>query len=379
MRKDGRKEAGLSVGYDENGKQIIKHFYGKTITEARRKRDEYKQKLNEGINNSGDITLNEWISRFCDVYKPKDMDYLINRLSRSLGTRKLQSITEMDLQRELNTIAGMSTSHISKYMQIIKRIFLRARTNRLIVFDPAENLIAPKGTKGTHRALEKWEINAIMEYWRIYPAGRWAMAMLLCGLRRSEMIALQWADINMDNRTLLVHASANIRKNQPVIQDKTKSRAGMRLLPICGQLYDMLSETPVAQRSGFVFRTTKNAPITESAARRNWITFCQRLTRQLNGERVHPARGSNNDAPGRIVFNCRMHDLRHTFATMLYDAGVDAKAAQYYLGHSDIKITLDLYTHLSHEREQIERANLVGFLDGYMGKNLNYSSNIRQV
>lgn len=379
MRKDGRKEAGLSVGYDENGKQIIKHFYGKTITEARRKRDEYKQKLNEGINNSGDITLNEWISRFCDVYKPKDMDYLINRLSRNLGTRKLQSITEMDLQRELNTIAGMSTSHISKYMQIIKRIFLRARTNRLIVFDPAENLIAPKGTKGTHRALEKWEINAIIEYWRIYPAGRWAMAMLLCGLRRSEMIALQWADINMDNRTLLVHTSANIRKNQPVIQDKTKSRAGMRLLPICGQLYDMLSETPVDQRSGFVFRTTKNAPITESAARRNWSTFCQRLTRQLNGERVHPARGNNKDAPGRIVFNCRMHDLRHTFATMLYDAGVDAKAAQYYLGHSDIKITLDLYTHLSHEREQIERANLVGFLDGYMGKNLNYSSNIRQV
>ena len=117
MRKDGRKEAGLSIGYDENGKQIIKHFYGKTITEARRKRDEYKQKLNDGINNSGDITLNEWISRFCDVYKPKDMDYLINRLSLILGTRKLQSITEMDLQRELNTIAGMSTSHISKYMQ----------------------------------------------------------------------------------------------------------------------------------------------------------------------------------------------------------------------------------------------------------------------
>lgn len=365
MRKDGLREVTITIGYDANGKQQKKHFYGRTMAEAKRKRDEYKQQALSGVNIES-ITLSQWIDRFCDVYKPKDMDYLINRLRRSLGTRPLKSIAEIDLQRELNSIAGMSTSHISKYAQIIKRIFLRARTNRLIVFDPAENLILPQGTRGTHRALEKWEINAIIENWHLYPAGRWAMLMLLCGLRRGEMIALDWADIDMAGRTILIHRAANIRKNKPIINDRTKTMAGMRRLPICAPLYAMLSATPPEQRVGFVCRTTKDKAITESAAKRNWDTFCNIITRHLNGERLTPARDSHAGDPDRIIFKCRMHDLRHTFATMLYDAHVDVKAAQYYLGHSDLKITLDLYTHLSHERENVERANLVGFLDGYL-------------
>ena len=129
MRKDGLREVTITIGYDANGKQQKKHFYGKTMAEAKRKRNEYKQQALSGVNIES-ITLSQWIDRFCDVYKPKDMDYLINRLRRSLGTRPLKSIAEIDLQRELNSIAGMSTSHISKYAQIIKRIFLRARTNR---------------------------------------------------------------------------------------------------------------------------------------------------------------------------------------------------------------------------------------------------------
>lgn len=365
MRKDGRKEVGMAVGIRPNGKFIIKHFYGKTISEARRKRDEYKRQMEKGLLGN-DVTLDEWITRFCEVYEPKDMDYLINRLRRSLGKRKLREIMEMDLQRELNTVRGMSNSTISKYAQIIKRIFMRARTNRLIDFDPAENLLLPEGTSGTHRALEKWEINAIANNWHLYSAGRWAMLMLFCGLRRGEMIALNWTDVDLDRRVITIHCAANIRHNAPVIKDRTKSAAGMRRLPICAPLYQMLIQTPPAERTGFVCRTSRGAAITESAVSRNWTTLCNIITRQLNGQRIRPAKDSIPLADLPIQFSCRMHDLRHTFATMLYDAGVDVKAAQYYLGHSDLKMTLALYTHLSDEREKKERANLVGFLDGYI-------------
>lgn len=365
MRKDGRKEVTLVIGIKPNGRFIQKHFYGKTISEARRKRDEYKRKMEKGLRGN-DITLDEWITRFCEVYAPKNMDFLINRLRRSLGNRKLREIMEMDLQRELNTLHGMSNSMINKYAQIIKRIFMRARTNRMIDFDPAENLILPEGTSGTHRALEKWEINAIANNWQLYPAGRWAMLMLFCGLRRGEMIALDWDDVDLNNRVITVHRAANIRSNTPVIKDRTKSAAGMRRLPICDPLYQMLMQTPPQERTGFVCRTTKGEPITESAVSRNWKTLCNIITRQLNGQRIRPAKDSIPIDQLPIKFSCRMHDLRHTFATMLYDAGVDVKAAQYYLGHSDLKMTLALYTHLSAEREKKERANLVGFLDGYI-------------
>ena len=88
MRIDGLREVVLKIGYDEKGRQIQKHFYGKTLAEAKRKREEYRQQFMSGVN-AADITLSQWIDRFCDVYKPKDMDYLINRLRRSLGTRPL--------------------------------------------------------------------------------------------------------------------------------------------------------------------------------------------------------------------------------------------------------------------------------------------------
>ena len=67
-----------------------------------------------------------------------------------------------------------------------------------------------------------------------------------------------------------------------------------------------------------------------------------------------------------ILFNVRAHDLRHTFATALFEAGIPAKAAQYYLGHADIRMTLELYTHLSQEKEKATNSQLTGFLDGWL-------------
>lgn len=362
MRSDKRKEATLTIGYTPEGKQLQKHFYGKTIAEARKKRDEYKRRLDAGMM-VADITLSEWIDRYREAYKAKDDNCMVERLRRALGTRRVLDISEMDLQRELNSVAHMSQSYIAKYSGLIKRVFMRARTNRIIIFDPAENLIVPAGTRGTHRALERWEINAIMDNWQLYHAGRWAMLMLLCGLRRGEMAALDWADVDMEGRTILIHRAAVMRDAQTIIKASTKTRAGMRRLPICEPLYQMLAQTPPQARVGLVCTASRGQTITGTAANRNWTTYCRAITRTLNGKKPFYTH-ANADKDG-IVFSCRMHDLRHTFATMLYDAHVDVKAAQYYLGHSNIQITLNLYTHLSQERENAARANLVDFLDGY--------------
>ena len=63
------------------------------------------------------------------------------------------------------------------------------------------------------------------------------------------------------------------------------------------------------------------------------------------------------------------HVLRHTFATLLYDAGVDVKSASYLLGHSDSRVTLEVYTHLSESRAKASAAAMVGVLDGVGGPN----------
>lgn len=388
-RDDGRILVTLVVGRDDNGKVVRKYFYGRSRKEAEKKRDDYKRMQEMGISaDADDMTLNDWIDEWLQRYKQDvNPNYVnnfmvqVNRLRAALGGRLIRSIREADLQGALFSLRGMSSSSINKYHTVIRQVFMRAQRNKIIPDNPAEDLTVPEGTEGTHRSLEKWESEAILFHWREHRAGLWAMLMLLCGLRRGEMIALDWSNVDMENRQIRVCEAAVVLTNQTRVVDRTKTTAGMRVLPICWQLYDALDAVPVEDRVGRVCVSAKGKQLSESAFSRGWNGFNLAMTRILNGEPVlQPGKRSDLEkqriaddiASGtRKVFDVRAHDLRHTFATALYDAGVSVKAAQYYLGHADIRMTLDLYTHLSEDRENAERSQLVGFLDGWaVGKEI---------
>lgn len=388
-RDDGRILVTLVVGRDDNGKIIRKYFYGRSRKEAEKKRDEYKRMQEMGLSaDADDMTLNDWIDEWLRRYKQDvNPNYVnnfmvqVNRLRAALGGRLIRSIREADLQGALYALKGMSSSSIDKYHTVIRQVFMRAKRNKIIPDDPAEDLTVPEGTVGTHRALEKWESEVILLHWSEHRSGLWAMLMLLCGLRRGEMIALDWSNVDMENRQIRVCEAAVVQTNQTQVVDRTKTTAGMRVLPICWQLYAALDSVPVADRVGRVCVSAKGEQLSESAFSRGWNGFNLAMTRILNGEPVlQPGRRTDLEkkrisdeiaAGTRKVFDVRAHDLRHTFATALYDAGVSVKAAQYYLGHADIRMTLELYTHLSKERENAERSQLVGFLDGWaVGKEI---------
>ncbi len=382
QRKDGRIQITYTDGYRKDGKPNRISFYGHSRAEAERKRDEYKahgRKRSTG----DDITVAEWVEEFKDIYRKKvnpaylhidDIPY--NRLSNALGDMILSSVREVDLQNALNQVAGMSESTIDKYQQAIKRVFLRAMKNHLIQTNPATDLIIPDGKSGSHRALERWESDCILRNWNLHRAGIWAMLMMLAGLRRGELMALRWENVDMAARTLSVCEVAVIDKNAAHVEKRAKSEAGIRILPICQPLWDALNTTPPEDRHGLICVSAKGRMNTESSFSRGWAGFCVAMQRCLNGEPINQA-GRRVDLEKRIadaeqrgeqyiVFKVRAHDLRHTFATALFDAGIPAKAAQYYLGHADIRITLELYTHLSREKEKATNSQLTGFLDGWL-------------
>ncbi|MBP3653189.1 MAG: site-specific integrase [Clostridia bacterium] len=385
-RPDGLIQVSLQIGYKQDGRPDRKYFYGHTRAEAEKKRDEYKRRIQDGLKMDPNITVRQWVDMFLTTYRTRVNEaYLENdaapykRLVNEIGRMKVVDVTEADLQRALNKVGGMSFSTVDKYHQAIKRVFKRAVKNKLIKDSPAEDLIVPNSVKGSHRALERWEVELILANWDT-PAARMGLAvmiMLLCGLRRGELIALEWSAVDMVARTLSVRQVAIVKTNQVIIEQRAKTDAGLRTLPICQALYDALNTVPIEKREGYVCKSAKGTVLSESSASRGLESFCRVLERILNGEPAS-AQGRRKDYEERErkknyppdtprkEFKFTYHDLRHTYATALYDAGVPVKAAQYFLGHADIKITLDLYTHLSREREAASRNQMVQYLDSWL-------------
>lgn len=386
-RPDGLIQVSLQIGYKDDGRPDRKYFYGHTRAEAERKRDEYKARLSSGLVLDPNITVSQWVDIFLVTYRTRVNEAYLKgdatpymRLAERIGNMRVVDVRETDLQQALNAVGGMSYSTVDKYRQAIKRLFERAKKNRIISENPAEDLILPNYEKGSHRALERWEVELIMANWNTEAshAGLWVLLMMLCGLRRGEMMALKWDAVNLDARTLEVRAVAVITGGSVVIEERAKSDAGLRVLPICQALHAALLTVPEEKRVGFVCLSAKGLQLTESAVSRALDTFCKVLERILNGE-PPTQRGRRTDlerkkaeqekklpAKERKQFSFTAHDLRHTYATALYDAGVPVKAAQYFLGHADIRITLDLYTHLSKERESASRNQMVKYLDEWL-------------
>lgn len=379
-RKDGRIQVTLTDGVRPDGKPNRIPFYGRTRDEAERARDKYKQLRAQGLSIDGQkITVNEWMDIWSVKYKIKVDDYktYIDALKADVGNMTIWEVREINLHESVQRYAGKSKSAATKYMMIVKWVFGKARKNRLIPFDPSEDLDLPEDlTDGSHRAIERWESDTILKFWDVCRAGLWALLMLLCGLRRSEMVGLQWPDVDLEKRQITIRRVGIFSGNKTIIKEKTKTEAGFRVLPICQPLYDALISVPAELRVGYVCKSAHGELITQSAHDRGWDGFLLRMQRVLNGEPVeqHGRRmklekrieKAKEQGKEYVLFSMTDHDLRHSFATALYDAGVDVKSAQYYLGHKDIKMTMALYTHLSKERENRSRASIVGFLDGWL-------------
>ncbi|MDD3029832.1 MAG: site-specific integrase [Alphaproteobacteria bacterium] len=396
-RRKGQRKDGLIAVYGDygrrpDGSRDRKTFYGHTWEEADAQRKAYAEERKLGAPFGSDkITVSEWCDEWFSNYKPKvkgtnrvSYNAYIARLKNDLGFALVRDVLHIHLQASLNKMSGMSMSSITKYKMVLQQVFARARQNKIIRDDPSEMLEIPEGTEGEHRALERWEADFIVEHWSEYRTGLWIMLMLLAGLRRGEMSALSWDSIDLTARTITVFQAAEYVSNQPVIKDTTKTDAGMRTLPICDALYVALCSVPKAHRTGLVCLSAHKKPLSQRAMEKGLGGFNVAMERLLNGEPVKQ-QGRRKDvecgkmteeeiaamekrAKERKRFEIRMHDLRYTFATALYDAGVDVKTAQYYLGHADIRMTMELYTRISKERENLARAKTISFLDSWFKK-----------
>lgn len=339
------------------------------------KRDEY---VRRAIPEAGGDTFAEWAREWMRVYNadiaPRTRarkEAALRSVLAAFGDRKLGSIKAKDVQAYMNTRAGYSRADISLHKNILKGVFDTARQNGLIDGDPTDGLRSPKaGQYHGHRALTQEEQRVILEAAPYHRAGLWALLMMCAGLRREEMAALRWEDVDLQAGTVSVSRASEM--DAAGSDRETKTEAGQRTVPIPAPLRAALERVPERARKGRVCVNASGGPLSLTSYRQGWSSFMLVCLRAANGIRPYSTvQGwrSERDARVRQAFSCTAHDLRYTYATALYDIDVDVKTMQYVMGHTDFRMTLRIYTQLSEERKRDGLAKVSESLSGLWASN----------
>lgn len=380
-RADGLFQSKVHIG---NGK--FKYVYAKTNKELEKKVQELKLKLNKGLDLSESETTFEEMAKMFLMQKKltvsdKKYKVYVNRVDdfESIKKYPIAKIKASDIQC---VIYEMSEKGYSEYVLksakgTAKQIIQLAIDNRILDYNCANAVKIPKCKPvETRRALTQEEIewiNADSDS----RGHRAAMIMLYAGLRRGELIPLLWSDIDFKNATITVNKSVETVNAKFVIKDSTKTKAGMRTVHIPQKLVDFLANEK--KTSLYVCPSANGKMMTHDAFRRMWESYLKELNFKFGNfgnlmiknndtDKVEAYKKPNSKfAPEKIPFIIERftpHQLRHTFITMMYFAGIDILTAKEQAGHSNVETTLNIYTHL----DNIHKDKQMSKLDEYLAK-----------
>lgn len=363
VRADGRIQKRIYLGRDENGKPLYKSIMGRTQKEVDAKEAELRTKLGRGIDllaqndTFGEWAELWWITKSNEISTGSETMYkaMLNRLA-SLNRLPVSKIRTADINAILLRAAKENLAHNSlrKLRMTASQIFKYAIQNRVIDFNPAEYAIVPEGSgESKRRALTEDEQRMIREM--PHRAQTAAMIMMYAGLRRGELLALTWSDIDLKNKTITINKSIEYNSSGAAqVKPGAKTAAGTRTIPIPDLLSDYLSAVP--KQSLIVCPSARGQYMSKSAWDRLWQSYLLDLNVTYG-----IAKGMKKQRPGGIPLSIDFtaHYLRHTYATLLHKAGVDVLTAQHLLGHADVQTTLSVYTHLDEElkKQDIQKLN----------------------
>ncbi|NCC83656.1 MAG: site-specific integrase [Clostridia bacterium] len=301
------------------------------------------------------MTVRQWAVIWLDTYKKHsnltDKSYAMyeQKLNKfvlpAIGRKKMKDIKESHLQRILNDQQGGSRSSVSKLRMVMQQMFHKAVRTHIINYDPAEDLELPLVVEGARRSLTKEERSAILKTAETHYAGLWVKLILYCGLRPGETIALQWKDIDLVNKRITISMALESGSTDTFKAPKTE--AGNRVVPIPDHLitaFESQKGDPFAWVFTQVLDKNKGKHHTESSLHSYWNNFKRHLDIDMGAEVYR-----NQIIESKVAKDLTPYVLRHTFCTDLQTAGVPLNIAKELMGHEDITVTANIYTHFSEE------------------------------
>ncbi len=371
-RPDGRYQTKVYVG-TEDSKAKYKYIYAATIAELERKAEEIKYSLHKGGDVlSGDLPFSTWAERFLRLKKDKiDHVYYTGLYGRVqfwcgvVGDMPLSKITRSDLQIYLDELAKKNPKTkkptakktLVDYRCSAAGVFELAITDRAINYNPAERLeIHRRAPSSQRRALTEAEQRWILD--TPHRAQTAAMIMMLAGLRRGELIPLEVRDVDLENGTLSVTRSVSMVKGRPTVKDGGKTKSAERTVNIPKALIDYLRPR-LADRSPFdlVCADTRGKMFSDTGWRRMWDSYLLDLNLKYGTFVKKPTSKFDPKGVPFVIPRLTPHMLRHTCATNMVMAGMDAATVKEQMGHRDIQTTLNIYTHvdIKHQQSQVDK------------------------
>jgi len=362
--------------YVENldGKRTI--LYGKTREELYDKELDALERIDSATFRQKSPTVAEYCEKWllmqsAHVRTTTLTDYtskVRRHIISELGDKRIAEVTPDDIQLALVSVSSKSASVYKSVVILYKSIFRAALESRVIDENPTTH-ITPKGggiPQKEKPALTDNQVERLLDAVRGLPPYVFIMLGLYAGLRREEILALQWDSVYLDTPApyLTVRRAWHTEHNRPVILTELKTKAAERNIPLPVCLVDCLKEAQKTSTAEYVVANRDGDPLSYTQFKRLWQYVVTRTTKERayyryeDGKRVKhtvtPVLGEKAAHNGKVVysldFEVTPHLLRHTYITNLIHSSVDPKTVQYLAGHESSKITMDIYAKVKYNR-----------------------------
>ena len=374
---------------DADGKRVI--LYGKTREEVYDK----EMAALEQIDNATFRRKSPTVAEYCEKWLLMQsvhirattlIDYtskVRRHIIKELGEKRMADVTLDDIQVALVPVSKKSASVYKSVVILYKSIFRAAKESHVIDTNPTIYLEAKGGgvPQEERQALTDEQVERLLDAIRGLPPYVFVMIGLYAGLRREEILALQWDSVYLDTDApyLTVRRAWHTEHNRPVILTELKTKAAERNIPLPDRLAECLKAAKKKSTSDYVIANQDGEPLSYTQFKRLWQyivtrTAKPRIARKLvdgkyvkynyykyvNGQcvkcTVTPTPGSHQKNNPKLVyaidFDVTPHQLRHTYITNLLYAGIDPKTVQYLAGHENSKTTMDIYAQVKYNKPE---------------------------